>query len=572
MSGKYGLRFYALVGGFGCITLAAFVQGILPMLEPQSRTNKVTKVVRTDLGELKWIEHTASDYTPQQARGREVYVREGCWYCHSQYVRPVTGETRRWGPVTQAGEYAYDRPHLFSTRRIGPDLSRVGLKYSDAWHYAHFWDPRMLSPDSIMPRFSGLFDGPHKVKIVDNAGVRTLEQTPVTQRLFDYKSTKVLTLTPNAQGLLFVPEPGRSPQIFTPQKEFTGDTVQLVAPTEDLRALVAYLQKLGTNRGKWRDRFEPQQMEASQVFVPRSMEWIGYGKQVYERRCLGCHGKEGDGNGPAAAFMQIDRPRNFTLGVFKFRLTPSGSLPDDGDLLRTITRGVRGTAMPSWHELQQKDVLSVIQYIKYDLAADRSDAKKPYFFFVEEPIKQPIYPGDPPKPSADLVKRGAEVWKQAKCWECHGQDGKGDGEKAEGLKDDLKFPIPPANLTTGQFKSGASAKDIFRTMSTGLSGTPMPSFSDTVSAEDRWALSYYVLSLSAYKDPLTGEPMQIPEKDRTALNDPALDASESQLAYRSTDQPPPTLFAGEAWARKHGFDFGAARSAPPPRSSTTNTR
>ncbi len=79
----------------------------------------------------------------------------------------MTGETRRWGPVTQAGEYAFDLPHLFSTRRIGPDLSRVGLKYSDAWHLAHFWDPRMLTPDSIMPRFSALFDGPYRAKIVD---------------------------------------------------------------------------------------------------------------------------------------------------------------------------------------------------------------------------------------------------------------------------------------------------------------------------------------------------------------------------------------------------------------------
>ena len=158
---RYGLRFYALGGGFFCISLAAFVQGVLPMLEPESRTDKVTKVVRTDLGELKWMQHRASDYTPLELRGRAVYTREGCWYCHSQYVRPVTGETRRWGPVTQAGEYAYDLPHMFSTRRIGPDLSRVGLKYSNAWHLAHFWNPRMLSPDSIMPRFTALFDGPN---------------------------------------------------------------------------------------------------------------------------------------------------------------------------------------------------------------------------------------------------------------------------------------------------------------------------------------------------------------------------------------------------------------------------
>ena len=103
----------------------------------------------------------STDYTPLQRRGREVYLREGCWYCHSQFVRPVTGETRRWGPVSEAGEYAFDVPHLFGTRRIGPDLTRVGLKYSDEWHLAHFWDPRQLSPDSIMAPYRGLFDGPN---------------------------------------------------------------------------------------------------------------------------------------------------------------------------------------------------------------------------------------------------------------------------------------------------------------------------------------------------------------------------------------------------------------------------
>jgi len=558
----YGLRFYALGAGFFCLSLAAFVQGVLPMLEPESRSNKVTKVVRNDLGELKWMVHQASDYTPVELRGRQVYIREGCWYCHSQYVRPVTGETRRWGPVSQAGESFYDLPHLFSTRRIGPDLTRVGLKYSDAWHLAHFWNPRMLSPDSIMPRFTALFDGPYAVKIIAGTdGNRTLEKTPATEKLFDFKSEQRIYLTPNSEGLLFVPEPERYPVIYTPNKEYTGDTVTLVAETEDLKGLVAYLQKLGTNRGKWRDVFEPQRMEASQVSVPRSEEWTSYGKQVYLRRCVGCHGVNGDGNGPAAAFFQKDRPRNFTLGVFKFRLTPSGSMPDDGDLLRTITRGVRGTAMPSWHELPEKDRLAVIQYIKFELAADRSKPDKPYLYFVEEPPKAPIFIGQPPAPSLELVRHGQDVWKQAKCWECHGDGGKGDGEKAAGLKDDFGFPIPPANLTTGQFKSGAGVKDIFRTMSTGLSGTPMPSFSDSLPEADRWALSYYVLSLSAFTDPLTGEKMQISEKDRAALDDPMLAASESRYAYDPRPADQPILYAGETWATKHGFDFAVARGS-----------
>jgi cytochrome c oxidase cbb3-type subunit 2 len=559
---RYGLRWYALVGAFATISLAAFVQGLLPMLEPQSRTDRVTRVVRTDLGELKWVEYRATDYTALEQHGRAVYVREGCWYCHSQYVRPVTGETRRWGPITQAGEYAFDQPHLFSTRRIGPDLSRVGLKYSDAWHLAHFWNARWLSPDSIMPRFAGLFDGPHPARIVtDGDGNRTLERTPATERLFDFASGRKIALTPNADGLLYVPERGKYPVILTPNQEFSGATVSLLGDTQDLRGLVAYLQKLGMNRGKWRDRFEPQRLEASRIGIPRSEEWIEHGKEVYRRRCLGCHGATGDGNGPAAAFIQTDRPRNFTLGVFKFRLTPSGSLPDDGDLMRTITRGVRGTAMPTWHELPDKDRLAVIQYIKFELAVDRSDPGNPYRYFVEEPPKAPIHIGEPPRPSADLVRQGESVWRQAKCWECHGDGGKGDGDKAQGLMDDFGFPIRPANLTTGQFKSGPGVADVFRTITTGLSGTPMPSYGDTVSEGDRWALSYFVVSLSAYKDPLTGEPLEISARDRAALNDPALEAAESRTAYRTrTGEALLGQYGGEAWASKHGFDFAAARA------------
>jgi cytochrome c oxidase cbb3-type subunit I/II len=551
------LRHLALGAGFLFATFAIFTQGILPAVQPQSRDTKVTRVVRTDLGQLKWTVADASDYTPLEVRGRGVYIREGCWYCHSQYVRPVTGETRRWGPVSQAGEYAFDQPHLFGTRRIGPDLTRVGLKYADEWHLAHFWDPRMLSPDSIMPSFRGLFDGPYgPVKIVeDKDGNRTLERSAASERLFDFNSKQQILLTPNAEGLTFVPVKDRYPVIFTPNKEYTGESVRLVAVTDDLRGLIAYVQKLGTNRGKWRDVFEPQRLEATQVSLPRSEEWIAYGKEVYGRRCAGCHGVKGDGNGPAATFLHQDRPRPFNFGLFEFRTTPSGSLPTDGDLLRTITRGVRGTAMPPWHMLPEKDRLAVIQYVKYELSVDRSDPDNPYLYFVEEPPEPPIYVANPPAPATELAAQGKKVWELAKCWECHGHTGKGDGEKAPGLKDDFGYPIPPANLTTGQFKSGPTVKDIFRTISTGLNGTPMPSYADSLSKDQRWALAYYILSLSAYTDPLSGQALAISAQDREALDNPELEADSSRKAYvPNTRLRVADHFAGEAWATKHGID------------------
>ena len=531
---NFNARFVTLVAGVLFFFLALVTQGVLPFLEPSSRTTDVTAVIRTDLGQLKWTRTEATDYTPVQQLGRRVYLREGCWYCHSQYVRPVTGETRRWGPVSEAGEYAYDVPHLFGTRRIGPDLTRVGLKYGDEWHLAHFFNPRMLTPESIMAPFRGLFAMPNApIKIVDDeAGNRTLEKTETTQKLFDFDSKEQIKLTPNADGLLFVPMQAHDkfPLIWTPNKEYTGDTVKIAAETDELRALIAYVQKLGMNRGKWRDLFEPQQLEFTEASFPRSAQMIAYGKEVYQTRCMGCHGVKGDGNGPAATFLFNQRPRNFNLGVFKFRVTQK-PVPTDGDVLRTITRGVRGTAMPAWYELPLNDRIAVIQYIKYELAVDRSDPTKPYAYFVEEPAGAPLVVGPAPAPSAELINHGKDVWQSAKCWECHGHTGKGDGEKAAGLKDDFGFPVRPANLTSGQFKSGPAVEDIFRTMSTGLSGTPMPSYRDSLSEADRWALAYYILSLSAFTDPLTGEPLPISSADRTALNDPKLQADSPDDAY-----------------------------------------
>ena len=97
-------RFVTLVAGVFCFFLALVTQGFLPFFEPSARTTLVTAVVRTDLGQLKWM-HDQGDRRTRRwnSAGRDVYLREGCWYCHSQFVRPVTGETRRWGPVTEFG-------------------------------------------------------------------------------------------------------------------------------------------------------------------------------------------------------------------------------------------------------------------------------------------------------------------------------------------------------------------------------------------------------------------------------------------------------------------------------------
>ena len=516
-----------------------------PVAGPSKPDTAVTAAVRTGLGELKWVATQATDYTPLQAKGRELFLNSGCTYCHSLYKRPdkeevrpwgyISTDARRWGPEPEPGETAFDEPLVLGTKGIAPDLSRVGLKYGDEWHLAHFWQPPTVVPGSIMGGFSALlFDSPPDAIPVaeDPEGDLTLERTPVTEGLFDFASQERINLTPSETGILFVPEraKGKYPVIWTPNDEFTGDEVHLVVETENVRALVAFVQKLGMNRGRWRDMLEPIAVEGADEDMPRDDAMVARGKEVYERHCIGCHGVKGDGNGPVSTFMHIQRPRNFTYGMYKFRRTES-PLPSDADLLRTISRGVKGTAMPPWYELPLEDRLAVIQYVKFALTVDLSDPSAPYYFFDEEPPEEKMPIGTPPAPTPELIAHGGEIWLQAKCWECHGKEGRGDGEKAAGLKDKWGFPIVPANLTRGQFKSGPNVTDVFRTISMGLIGTPMPSFGASFSEDDRWALAYYILSLSAYADPLTGEQLPLSPETRKALDDPNLRASSPEQAY-----------------------------------------
>ena len=145
-----------------------------------------------------------TDYTEREQLGRQVYIREGCWYCHSQFVRPVTGEDAPLGSGQRGGRVRVRRAAslLHPPHRA---RSHPGRAWFDEWHLAHF-DPRMLTPDSIMPRFVGLFDVPgERVAIVDDdAGNRTLEQNEVTEAVFDFskKDTPAehlrLTPTPTA--------------------------------------------------------------------------------------------------------------------------------------------------------------------------------------------------------------------------------------------------------------------------------------------------------------------------------------------------------------------------------------
>ena len=97
-------------------------------------------------------------YAPLELAGRNIYVREGCYTCHSQMIRPFRDEVARYGEYSKAGEFVYDHPFQWGSKRTGPDLAREGGKYPDSWHYNHMYDPRSMSPGSIMPQYVWLLD------------------------------------------------------------------------------------------------------------------------------------------------------------------------------------------------------------------------------------------------------------------------------------------------------------------------------------------------------------------------------------------------------------------------------
>jgi DMSO reductase family type II enzyme heme b subunit len=207
------------------------------------------------------------------------------------------------------------------------------------------------------------------------------------------------------------------------------------------------------------------------------------GKAVYETKCAGCHGEKGDGKGAAAELLR-PAPRDFTSGIYKIRST-ANKVPTDKDLFDVITNGMPGTSMPPWSVLPEKDRWNLVAYLK-TFAPDK---------FKEAPKKQ-----DLPKEvasSAASITRGKEMFEAIECHKCHGAAGRADGPSRPELKDEWGQPIASANLTKRwTFRGGASRADIATRLATGILGTPMPSFIDSVEKpDDIWHLTNYLASL-----------------------------------------------------------------------------
>jgi len=208
------------------------------------------------------------------------------------------------------------------------------------------------------------------------------------------------------------------------------------------------------------------------------------GKVIYEKKCLLCHGEKGDGDGPAAPLLD-PKPRDFTKGKYKVRTSASGQPPTDSDLFGIISDGMPGTSMPAWKVLSEKDRWNLVAYLKSFAGGAFKDAPKGAALPKEVAA------------SKESIARGKEMFEAIECNKCHGNAGRGDGPSAPELTDDWGNPVRPANLTKPWlFRGGGSSRQVATRLATGLMGTPMPAFIDSVEKpEDIWHVANYVQSL-----------------------------------------------------------------------------
>jgi mono/diheme cytochrome c family protein len=292
---KRALRMSYLVaglGGVGFFAMSVLLLGVWPgrVLEEQVRRTQPAH---------------PPDLTASEQRGRAIYGREGCAYCHTQQIRYVESDVKRFGRATLAWETIFDYPQLWGTRRIGPDLSREADVRSDDWQFSHLYAPRTVVADSVMPAFPWLFDG--APDLPNREG----------RDLLDYLETL-----------------GRDRALAGPEGEAHADDGNRYA-------------------------FGPGPLNASPAMARRKGNFpklaagnLMRGRQVFARNCASCHGAAGTGDGKGAAGLH-PKPTNFAEREYT------------ADRLGfALWNGVAGTAMPAWRDLPASDLAAVAEVVR----------------------------------------------------------------------------------------------------------------------------------------------------------------------------------------------------------------
>lgn len=179
-------------------------------------------------------------YSPLELVGRNIYIREGCYSCHSQMIRPFRDEVERYGHYSLAAESMYDHPFQWGSKRTGPDLARVGNRYSDEWHVQHLKDPRSVVPESIMPAYSFLANAEINTKnIINHLKANKAVGVPYSEEMIkEAKNDLLAQVNPEADGVEALQKRYPKAQV----RDFDGNPEKLT----EMDALVAYLQMLGT--------------------------------------------------------------------------------------------------------------------------------------------------------------------------------------------------------------------------------------------------------------------------------------------------------------------------------------
>ncbi|MBI3450307.1 MAG: c-type cytochrome [Acidobacteria bacterium] len=257
------------------------------------------------------------------------------------------------------------------------------------------------------------------------------------------------------------------------------------------------------------DREAPVEASEASAGRPPAVSRLRDGEAVYREYCVGCHGVKGDGQGPAARFLD-PKPRDFTKGLFKFASVASGDLPRDEDLMRTITRGLPGSSMPAWQLLPEEQRRAVIVYLKtFSKMWSKNQPGTPIA------VSENPFAAGGGAAMRQAVGRGKTVYHVlATCWQCHpsyatheevAAMAKSEGkeitvregaDRATRVEDAWDQPLMPTDFPRRRMKGGSSVADFYRTIASGIGGTAMPTWKGGLEERDLWALAYYVKSLA----------------------------------------------------------------------------
>jgi cytochrome c oxidase cbb3-type subunit I/II len=391
------------VAGIGFFALSILLLGVWPgqVINAQVAATAPANALRLDSAE---------------ERGRHIYAREGCAYCHTQQVRYLQEDIRRYGSPTLAWEIRFDSPHLWGTRRVGPDLSREGSARSNDWQYAHLFAPRSILPQTIMPSYAALFDGS--------------PERPL----------------PEARDLVaYLQSLGRARALAWPEgeqcaKDAMGDggyMAQMAFIAPELNAHPAMAR--------------PGQKAPSLDAVVAA----GNGTQLWRDNCAGCHGPQGKGDGPAAAWL-IPRPTDLVEHSYS-----------RAHLAEVLWNGVAGTSMPAWRD-QAPASLAALADMVAGFSADRD------------------------LPTAEPATRelGADVY-ATHCVQCHGAAGRGDGFAAGSFRmAAVDFTARRPTLAQG-----------LKVLRDGVAGTPMAPWTDRLDEAQMRAVVLHVRDFFAGSNP-----------------------------------------------------------------------